>query len=586
VTRVLLVVLGLVQQQGTPPLRKSELVRLLATKARPLAEVVALVRRSCVTFHPSARDRADLRAAGADDAVLGAIDQCLRARALAARPTPAPPAAPTAPAEPTPVARPPRPPVAPWRVIVSQQIAAPAGTAADVPVQLYRGTDPQPGVELLLRGAGAIPGGATQDPVAVTDWRGVATFRVLAGNTPGTYRLTVAMPNGPPLGPTTRIDFITTAVAAPPTPPPPRPVVSDGLTRFTQGAELHGTAGNALPAPLVLEVRDTTGAPFVGQPVVFTATGGVVEPAVATTDRSGMVRVRVTLGERAGPVIVGAKVGTLTRTATVYADPGLARALVLERGGAPLGGGQLTLTSRDTVVLRVTARDAHGNRTALDAFAATTTGRAVELRSTVMADSAAVVTLAPRRSGTGELELSGSGVRTRVSVTVALTRGQQSAWAIGARSAWLGSNHPWIALPNLTGVSGVDWSVFGRRALVAGLSLALGGAAGSLSADRTTGNVSLVLVEGYGRAELSLVPGGVVSPVLGLGGGAYRLKSADGGQTFYHTNTFWSGGGGVDVAVSPSVTLELRIERHWMRDTNQGHVATLWPLAAGVRAGL
>ncbi|PYO28318.1 MAG: hypothetical protein DMD73_06145 [Gemmatimonadetes bacterium] len=68
-TRVLLVVLGLVQQQGTPPLRKSELVRLLATKARPLAEVVALVRRSCVTFHPSARDRADLRAAGADDAV-------------------------------------------------------------------------------------------------------------------------------------------------------------------------------------------------------------------------------------------------------------------------------------------------------------------------------------------------------------------------------------------------------------------------------------------------------------------------------------------------------------------------------------
>src|SRR5207302_9788642 len=132
VTRVLLVVLGLVQQQGTPPLRKSELVRLLATKARPLAEVVALVRRSCVTFHPSARDRADLRAAGADDAVLGAIDQCLRARALAARPTPA------APAEPTPVARPPRPPVAPLRVIVSQQIAAPAGTAADVPVQLYR----------------------------------------------------------------------------------------------------------------------------------------------------------------------------------------------------------------------------------------------------------------------------------------------------------------------------------------------------------------------------------------------------------------------------------------------------------------
>ena len=585
---VLLVALGLVYQQGAQPLRKAELVRLLATKARSKTEVAALVRRSCVTFHPSERDRADLRAAGADDAVLAAIDQCLRAHA-AARPSAPPTAAPPAAAAPAPAAAPPparaptQPLVAPLRVVVSQQIAAPAGGAADVAVQLYRGTDPQPGVELLLRGASVIPGGATQDPVAITDWRGIATFRVLAGTAPGTYRLTVAMPNGPPLGPTTRIDFITTPIFVPP--PPPKPVVSEGLTRFTQGTELHGTAGAALAVPLVLEVRDTTGAPFVGELVTFTATGGAVDPGVATTDRSGTLRVRVTLGERAGPVVVTAKVGPLSRTATVYADPGLARELVLERGSAPLVG-QLSLASRDTVVVRVSARDAHGNRTALEEFAATTTGRAIELRSTVMADSAAVVTLAPRRSGTGELELSGSGVRTRVSVTVALIGVQGGAWAIGARSAWLGSNDPWIALPNLTGMSGADWSVFGRRTLVGGLSLALGGAGGSLSAERTTGNVSLTLVEGYGRAELALAPRGAVSPVLALGGGVYRLKSADGGQTVFHTSTFWSGGGGLDVAVSPSVTLELRVERHWMWDTDLGHVATLWPLAAGVRAGL
>ena len=585
---VLLVALGLVYQQGAQPLRKAELVRLLATKARSKTEVAALVRRSCVTFQPSERDRADLRAAGADDAVLAAIDQCLRAHA-AARPSAPPTAAPPAAAAPAPAAAPPparaptQPLVAPLRVVVSQQIAAPAGGAADVAVQLYRGTDPQPGVELLLRGASVIPGGATQDPVAITDWRGIATFRVLAGTAPGTYRLTVAMPNGPPLGPTTRIDFITTPIFVPP--PPPKPVVSEGLTRFTQGTELHGTAGAALAVPLVLEVRDTTGAPFVGELVTFTATGGAVDPGVATTDRSGTLRVRVTLGERAGPVVVTAKVGPLSRTATVYADPGLARELVLERGSAPLAG-QLSLASRDTVVVRVSARDAHGNRTALEEFAATTTGRAIELRSTVMADSAAVVTLAPRRSGTGELELSGSGVRTRVSVTVALIGVQGGAWAIGARSAWLGSNDPWIALPNLTGMSGADWSVFGRRTLVGGLSLALGGAGGSLSAERTTGNVSLTLVEGYGRAELALAPRGAVSPVLALGGGVYRLKSADGGQTVFHTSTFWSGGGGLDVAVSPSVTLELRVERHWMWDTDLGHVATLWPLAAGVRAGL
>src|SRR5207248_3045751 len=139
---VLLAALGLVYQQGTQPLRKAELVRLLATKTRSRADVMALVRRNCVTFRPSERDRADLRAAGADDALLAAIDQCLRTR-TAARPNAPPPppaaAAPAKPAQPAPVAR---PLVAPLRVIVSQQIAATAGTAADVAVQLYRGTDP------------------------------------------------------------------------------------------------------------------------------------------------------------------------------------------------------------------------------------------------------------------------------------------------------------------------------------------------------------------------------------------------------------------------------------------------------------
>src|SRR5256885_13433216 len=49
------------------------------------AEVTALVRRNCVTFRPTARDQADLRAVGADNAFFAAIDECLRARA-AARP--------------------------------------------------------------------------------------------------------------------------------------------------------------------------------------------------------------------------------------------------------------------------------------------------------------------------------------------------------------------------------------------------------------------------------------------------------------------------------------------------------------------
>src|SRR5213083_3581363 len=94
---LLLVTLGVLPiqpagAQGTQPLRKAELVRTLARRALSKPQIASLVRRNCVTFQPTAHDRAELRAAGADDAVLAAIDQCLRARL--ARATPPPPVAP------------------------------------------------------------------------------------------------------------------------------------------------------------------------------------------------------------------------------------------------------------------------------------------------------------------------------------------------------------------------------------------------------------------------------------------------------------------------------------------------------------
>src|SRR5438034_1024163 len=476
--------------QGTQPLRKAELVRMLARQALSKPQIATLVRRNCVTFQPTAHDRAELRAAGADDAVLAAIDQCLRARLARVTPPPRPVA---------------RPPVRP----------------APSPV------------------------------VAVTD--------------------TSARAEPPPPPP-------------PPPAPPPRPVISERLTQFTGGAELHGTVGSTLPQDLVLEVRDTTGAPFVGQPVTITTSSGTVTPSAAESDTSGVVRVRVTLGERAGATTITARVGGLTRTVLVRVDPGPPEALVVERGDTPVVG-SLTLRSRDTVVLRVEARDRYGNRTALDKFAATTTARAIALTATAT-DAAGSVTLVPRRRGVGELTLSGSGLRARLPVDVVLATTSVGPWGIGARTAWLGANHPWIGLVGVTGIKGADFSIFGRRTVVGGLSLALGATAGSLNADQTTGSLSLQLLEGYARAEFALVPRGTVSPVLSLGAGAYRLKSGDNGQTVYHTNLFWSGGVGADVVVTASVIVELRVERQWMRDAGEGHVATFWPIAAGVRVEL
>src|SRR3989442_14407952 len=282
--------------QGTAPVRKVERVRLLGSRAMSKAQVTALVRRNCVTFRPSERDRADLRAAGADDAVFTAIDQCLRARA-ASRPT-APPAAPA----PAPTLAPaPRPsaaaPAPPLRIVASREIAALAGTEAAVPVQVYRGAVPQPNVEVILRGASAVPGGLTRDPVAITDQRGIATFRILAGPTPGTYRLTAALPSS---GAATLIAFVTTPVTRPtPAPAPPPPVPAEALTQFTRGAGQHGTVGSTL-GPLVLEVRDTTGAALAGQPVTFAVSAGAVSPPAAETDMAGAPRGRGALAQRPG----------------------------------------------------------------------------------------------------------------------------------------------------------------------------------------------------------------------------------------------------------------------------------------------
>src|SRR5207249_1067380 len=348
--------------QGTQPLRKAELVRMLARRALSKPQIATLVHRNCVTFQPTAHDRAELRAAGADDAVLAAIDQCLRARLARATPPPPPPPPPLPPPPPRP--RPPAPPPA---------VAAPRAPPAPPPPPA---TPPPPPPARPVAPPPARPSAPAPSPVVAV----------------------------------TRAPTDTPARAEPPPSPPPappRPVISERLTQFTGGAELHGTVGSTLPQALVLEVRDTTGAPFVGQPVTLTTSSGTVTPSAAESDTSGVVRVRVTLGEHAGATTITARVGGLTRTVLVRVDPGPPEALVVERGDTPVVG-SLTLRSRDTVVLRVEARDRYGNRTALDKFAATTTARAIALTSTAT-DAAGSVTLVPRRSGVGELTLSGSG---------------------------------------------------------------------------------------------------------------------------------------------------------------------------------
>src|SRR5881394_1793716 len=74
-----LVVLAVAQPlsgQAPPPLDKTELIRLLTNPLFAQTEVADVVRRSCLTFHPTERDWADLRNAGAGGEVIASAAGC------------------------------------------------------------------------------------------------------------------------------------------------------------------------------------------------------------------------------------------------------------------------------------------------------------------------------------------------------------------------------------------------------------------------------------------------------------------------------------------------------------------------------
>jgi len=95
--------------QGIAPLRKSDLVRLLSGSVMSQQEIAQLVRRNCLTFAPTDRDRSDFRRLGAEAPVLEAVDGCAR-RATRPPPTPLRPAA-TRPVTPPPTPPAPSPTV-------------------------------------------------------------------------------------------------------------------------------------------------------------------------------------------------------------------------------------------------------------------------------------------------------------------------------------------------------------------------------------------------------------------------------------------------------------------------------------------
>ncbi|HMA38488.1 MAG TPA: Ig-like domain-containing protein [Gemmatimonadales bacterium] len=401
-------------------MRKTDLIRLLTDSSLSPAQVAAQVGKSCLAFTPTARDRANLVALGADSAVMASIEGCARARAAAVRP----PATPSAPVTPAPAPAP--TPVAAARLVavpLISRVQAVAGGTALVGVALKRGNDPVAGARLVLLGSARVGGdaGGGVDAAAVTDARGLAQFRFPAGSRAGTYRLGV-MVDGDSLAAPVEVQLMVVAPAPPPVPAPvvaAAPVPAPERTGFVLGMAQRGRVGEEARLPLVFEVRDSTGHAIPGFAVELSVVNGRVSSAQLTTDSAGQVRTPVVFGERAGvPTVVSARVGPIVREATLYPVAAPPSRLVVLLGGNALVS-QVVLLANKPAQLRIFCRDRFGNAVALSSLRATGGDDRVFRVTEVTFDSlGGAVTVQAGKAGATNLVILGSGLRADFSALV------------------------------------------------------------------------------------------------------------------------------------------------------------------------
>ncbi|OLB52025.1 MAG: hypothetical protein AUI08_01715 [Gemmatimonadetes bacterium 13_2_20CM_2_65_7] len=411
--------------QTPPPLDKTELIRLLTNPLFAQTEVADVVRRSCLTFHPTERDWADLRSVGAGGEVIATAAACESRRA------------------PPPLAPAPLPPVT--AVPVATEITTSAGVASVVRVRVTRGRAPQRQVALALSGSMAL--GLPRDAMAVTDDSGFAVFRLPAVARMGKHQLEIRTGVGGifPGRPTVTIsvrsagaqrlhvtpdyvafgrlgdsaatlvaavtDTIGNPVAAEPVQlnagtGPPQSLLTDSLghatfviqpgavprgggvqmrirgvppvdlevagpaglsglnTGFVQPTAQRGIVASSLS--LAFKARTLQGAPANGRVVHFRAVNARVVPESAILDTAGQARVNVVLGTRAGDAAIFGNIDSLEKVLTLRVDPGPIDSLILERNGATVNGSTILVPVAAPFVLRLRARDFYGNETSID----------------------------------------------------------------------------------------------------------------------------------------------------------------------------------------------------------------------------
>jgi hypothetical protein len=239
--------------QSPPPLDKTELIRLLTNPLFAQTEVAEVVRRSCLTFHPTERDWADLRNAGAGGEVIASAAACDTRRTTSS-------AGSAAVSE-----EPPQPLTA---VAQPSEIVMTAGNAPSVRVRLSRGRTPVRRTTLALRGTTAL--GLSRDASAVTDDSGIAVFRLPTVSRVGSHQFEIrtgagaALPGQPGV-------LLSVRSARP------------GRLRVTP--DYIAFRGSDTTTTIVAAVTDSLGNPVSGEPVDLN--GGIRAPLTGITDSAG-----------------------------------------------------------------------------------------------------------------------------------------------------------------------------------------------------------------------------------------------------------------------------------------------------------
>jgi len=241
--------------QAPPPLDKTELIRLLTNPLFAQAEVADVVRRSCLTFHPTERDWADLRSAGAGGEVIASAATCDNRRSSGGGGSAATAAAAEAPQPITAVAQP-------------SEIVTTAGMPASVRIRLSRGRAPLRRTTLTLRGTTSL--GLARDVSAVTDDSGIAVFRLPAVARAGSHQFEIRTGTGGTLPGQPSVLYLVRSA---------RP----GRVRLTP--DYIAFRGTDSVATMVAAVTDSLGNPVSGEPV--DVNGGIGAPLNAVTDSAG-----------------------------------------------------------------------------------------------------------------------------------------------------------------------------------------------------------------------------------------------------------------------------------------------------------